>query len=68
MMNRETIGNMQSYIPKIKFEKLVHLVGFIIRIYHDARFSECQIPPTPSAGIKGASDTEKCCFVFLVQM
>jgi len=20
----------------------VHLVGFIIRIYHDARFSECQ--------------------------
>jgi len=26
-----------------KFEKLVHLVGFIIRIYHDARSSECQI-------------------------
>jgi len=22
----------------------VHLVGFIIRIYHDARSSECQIP------------------------
>jgi hypothetical protein len=28
---------------KNKFEKLVHLVGFIIRIYHDARSSECQI-------------------------
>jgi len=25
-----------------KFEKLVHLVGFIIRIYHDARSSEGQ--------------------------
>jgi len=22
----------------------MHLVGFIIRIYHDARSSECQIP------------------------
>jgi len=29
-----------------KFEKLVHLVGFIIRIYHDARSSECQILST----------------------
>ena len=27
---------------KNKFEKLVHLFGFIIRIYHDARSSECQ--------------------------
>ena len=26
-----------------KFEKLVHLIGFIIRIYHDAWSSECQI-------------------------
>ena len=26
---------------KNKFEKLVHLFGFIIRIYHDARSSEC---------------------------
>jgi len=31
---------MNSYI---KFEKLLHLVGFIIRIYHDARSSERQI-------------------------
>ena len=27
-----------------KFEELVHLVGFIIRIYQDARSSECQNP------------------------
>ena len=27
---------------KNKFEKLVHLVGFIIRIYHDARSPERQ--------------------------
>jgi len=26
-----------------KFEKLVHLVGFIIKIYHDARSPERQI-------------------------
>jgi len=31
MMDRETVRNMQSSIPKNKFEKLVHLVGFIIR-------------------------------------
>ena len=29
------------YIPKINFEKLVHLVAFIIGMYHDARSSEC---------------------------
>jgi len=28
---------------KNKFEKLGHLVGFVIRIYHDTRSSECQI-------------------------
>ena len=31
-----------EFYSKNKFEKLVHLVGFIIRIYDDARFSECQ--------------------------
>jgi len=29
-----------EFHSKNKFEKLVHLVGFIIRIYHDARSSE----------------------------
>jgi hypothetical protein len=32
-----------EFYSKNKFEKLVHLVGFIIRICHDARSSECQI-------------------------
>ena len=32
-----------DFYSKNKFEKLVHLVGFTIRIYHDARSSERQI-------------------------
>jgi len=32
-----------EFYSKNKFEKLVHLVGFIIRIYHDARSSERHI-------------------------
>ena len=32
-----------EFYSKNKFEKLVHLVGFIIRIYHDAQSSECQM-------------------------
>ena len=32
-----------EFYSKNKFEKMVHLVGFIIRIYHDARSSECQM-------------------------
>ena len=35
------LKHVESY-SKNKFEKLVHLVGFIARIYHDARSSECQ--------------------------
>jgi hypothetical protein len=31
-----------EFYSKNKSEKLLHLVGFIIRIYHNARFSECQ--------------------------
>jgi len=31
-----------EFYSKSKFEKLVHLVGFIIRIYHDARSAEHQ--------------------------
>jgi hypothetical protein len=38
-MDRGTVQNMQFH-SKNKFEKLVHLVGFIIRIYHDARSHE----------------------------
>ena len=32
-----------EFYSKNKFEKLVHLVGFIIRIYHDERSRERQI-------------------------
>ena len=32
-----------EFYSKNKFEKLVHLVGYIIRIYHDARSPERQI-------------------------
>ena len=32
-----------EFYPKNKFENLVHLVGFIIRIYYDARSPELQI-------------------------
>jgi len=31
MMDRGTLQNMQSFNPKINFEKLFHLFGFIIR-------------------------------------
>jgi hypothetical protein len=43
MMDRGTVRNMNCFIPKNKFEKLVLLVGFIIRTYHDARSPERQI-------------------------
>ena len=36
-----------EYYFKNKFEKLVHLVGFIIRIYHDARSPERQVSYEP---------------------
>jgi len=32
-----------EFYSKNKFDKLVHLVGFIIRIYHDARSPERQM-------------------------
>jgi len=35
-----------EFYSKTKFEKLVHLVGFIIRIYQDARSPERQIQLT----------------------
>jgi len=43
MMDRGTVQNMKSFYSKNKFEKLLHQVGFIIRIYHDAWSSERQI-------------------------
>ena len=34
------VKNVEFY-SKNKFEKLVHSVGFIVRIYYDARSREC---------------------------
>jgi hypothetical protein len=36
-----------EFYSKNKFEKLVHLAGFIVRIYHDALSPERQIFPSP---------------------
>ena len=41
---QKTCPKHVEFYSKNKFEKLVDLVGFIIRIYHDARSSECHIP------------------------
>ena len=43
MMGTEELSETYRVYSKNKFEKLVHLVGFIIRIYHDARSAERQI-------------------------
>jgi hypothetical protein len=39
---QKTCPKHVQFYSKNTFEKLVHLVDFIIRIYHDARASECQ--------------------------
>ena len=39
---QKTCPKHAEFYYKNKFDKLVHLVGFIIRIYHDARSSGCQ--------------------------
>jgi len=44
-----------EFYSKNKFEKLVHLVGFIIRIYHDVRSHEHQIFTYMSSRITGTS-------------
>ena len=39
MMGQRNCPKHLEFYSKSKFEKLVHLVGFIIRIYHDAQNS-----------------------------
>jgi len=47
-----------EFYSKNKFEKLMHLVGFIIRIYHDPRSHERQINhPCNRDGIYGLLET-----------
>jgi hypothetical protein len=45
MMDSGPVRNMWSTLSNI-FDKLCILLAFIIRIYHDAQSSECQIPRT----------------------
>ena len=45
---QKTCTKHVKFYSKNKFEKLVHLVGFIIRVYHDARYCECQIRQCPN--------------------
>ena len=40
---QKTCPKHVEFYSKNKFEKLLHLVGFILGIYHHARSSECQI-------------------------
>ena len=40
MMERGTVRKNVEFYSKNKFDKLVHLVGFIVIIYHDARSPE----------------------------
>ena len=42
MLDRELVRKHVQLYSKYKFEKLVHLVGFIIRNYHDAQSPERQ--------------------------
>jgi len=43
--------NHVEFYSKNKFEKLVHLIGFIIRVYHDARSPERQNNCSSSGGL-----------------
>ena len=43
IIDRKTYPKHIEFFSKNKFEKLVHFFGFIVRLYHDARSSECQI-------------------------
>jgi len=52
-----------EFYSKNKFEKLVNLVGFIVRIYHDARSPERQKLVIPFQGLSPAW-MKNCCFFF----
>jgi len=43
MMDKRNCPQHVEFYSKNKFEKLVHLVGLIIRIFHDARSPDRQI-------------------------
>ena len=53
---QKTFPKHVAFYSKNKFEKLVHLAGFIIRKYHNARSSECQNVGWSMEGIDLAHD------------
>jgi hypothetical protein len=55
MMGRKTSPKHVEFYSKNKFEKLVHLVGFVIKIYHAARSSECQIQSDKFESTRGSN-------------
>ena len=60
MMDRGTVRNQQSFVSKNKFEKLVHLVGFIIR-----NLSRCTVTWTSKKDICWQQQIEYCLFIYL---
>jgi len=51
MVDRETVRNMQIFIPNNKFGKLLHLVGFYFKKFYKIPGSccrHCDIPVHPS--------------------
>jgi len=49
-----------GFYSKNKFEKLVHLVGFIVRIYHDAQSSECRIHSFSTSALQIFPECQVC--------
>ena len=68
MTDRGTVSKLVVFYSKNKFEKLVHLVGLVLRIYHDARSPECQInrltSNDPYMG-RTAPLTSKRCIIYI---
>ena len=65
---QKTCPKHVEFYSKNECEKLLHFFGFIIRIYHDARSSECQISPlTPNDLYRGrtAPLTSKRCILYI---
>jgi len=59
MMDRRTVRNNVEFYSKNKLEKLVHLVGFIIRIYHDAQLPDCVLESLADMVMQQSTHTQK---------
>jgi hypothetical protein len=59
---QKTCPKHVEFHSKSKSEKLVHFVDFIIRIYHDAQSSECQILTTDILQLSNEQFKHKWCW------